>query len=284
MQLPRFERVVVVGVGLIGGSVALAVRERGLARTVIGISRSPQSVDRLLELGVVDEATTNAREALAKADLVVVCSPVGAAVEAVLAGLRDAPEHALVTDAASTKSGLINQIYAEHPRGGDRYLGAHPLAGDHRSGPEWARADLFVGATTVVTPVPQTAPMTSDAISGFWGALGSRVLSLTPAEHDTRLARTSHLPHVVAAALAAATSEEDLLLAATGWADTTRVAAGSAALWRDILMANAPATAQAIANLQMQLTEWSQAIQNADAQRIEQLLEDGKRRRDALGS
>ncbi|MEO1495717.1 MAG: prephenate dehydrogenase/arogenate dehydrogenase family protein [Planctomycetota bacterium] len=283
MPEPTYQRLAVIGVGLIGGSVALAARARGLAGRVVGYARSDASEKRLRELGVVDEVAREIPAAVDGADFVVVATPVGAAASAAQSALRHAPKHALVTDAASTKARLVERVVRDAGEAASRFVGAHPLAGDHRAGAEFARADLFDGAATVITPVAGASDDAQHRVAAFWEALGSRVYALSPAEHDARLARTSHLPHVAASAVAAITPEADLSLAATGWADTTRVAAGSPSLWRDILLANSEATAEAVDRLREELAQMAVALHAADGDQIEKILQRGKRRRDALG-
>ncbi len=280
LSKPPFQHAVILGVGLIGGSIALALRERGLADRVTGIARSPERADNLLQLGLVDEATDDLGAGLKGADLVVSCLPVGKIADSLLMAAQHTAPGALLTDAGSTKGEIVAKVEAKVAG----FVGSHPLAGDHRTGPEAARADLLDGALSIVTPTASTSPATIAAAKQLWESLGSRVEAMSPAEHDRVLALTSHVPHVVAAALAAHTPEEVLRLAATGWADTTRVAAGSPTLWRDILLANREAVTLGIKSLSEELAAYSEALAEADGNKIEQLFAEGKRRRDALGS
>lgn len=283
---PPYRRVAVIGVGLIGGSVALALRERGLAKRVIGVVRSPDRVQRALDSGVVEEATADMESACGGADVVVVATPVGSVARAALEAAQHAAPDALVTDGGSTKAIIVRDVDTHWPTDGDglAFVGAHPLAGDTATGPEAARADLFEGATTVVTPSPKTPAAGLEAARVFWEGLGSTVIELTPERHDELLALTSHVPHVAAAAVASITPDEAILLAATGWADTTRVASGSATLWREILLANQAPVAGALRRLGKELEAYADALDAGDGDAIERLLEEGKRRRDALGS
>lgn len=287
MPQPPYQRVVVVGVGLIGGSVALALRERGLAKEVVGVVRSAESKARLEELGLVDRVTTDHREAFAGAQVIVVATPVGAIVSEVARALEEATNGALITDAGSTKAEIVALTRGSTEReDAPAFIGAHPLAGDHRSGPEAARADLLEGATTVITPTFEAGELetTRDGVRGFWEALGSNVIEMLPARHDELLALTSHVPHVAAAAVAATTPAEALPLAATGWADTTRVAAGSALLWREILLANRAPIAGGLRQLIKELEAYAAALDSGDGDTLERMLEEGRLRRDALGS
>lgn len=287
MPQPPYQRVVVVGVGLIGGSVALALRDRGLAKEVVGVVRSAKSQARLEKLGLVDRVTTDHREAFAGAQVIVVATPVGAIVSEVARALEEAPSGALITDAGSTKAEIVAQIKGRVKREDSPvFVGAHPLAGDHRSGPEAARADLLDGAVTVLTPTSEAEDFGAcrDDARAFWESLGSKVIEILPERHDELLALTSHVPHVAAAAVAATTPADALPLAATGWADTTRVAAGSASLWREILLANRAPIACGLRELAEELEAYSAALDASDGDTLERMLEEGRLRRDALGS
>ncbi|MGL4512746.1 MAG: prephenate dehydrogenase [Lacipirellulaceae bacterium] len=283
-----YQSVAIVGAGLIGGSVGLALRERKLARRTVALARSEESARRVLRAGVVDEATTSAGEGLLDADVVVVATPVGRVAESVLAALRLAPAGALVTDAGSTKATIVaaveSGLAAIAREAYPAFVAAHPLAGDHRTGPEAARAGLFQGAVTILTPTAATPEAAVERARTFWSSLGCRVEVMTPAAHDACLALTSHVPHVAAAAVAATTPLEALAMAATGWADTTRIAAGSPELWRDILLANRGPVAEGLRSLGDLLRAYAVALDAADGPTLERLLEEGRRRRDALGS
>lgn len=286
MADPRYQRVVIVGVGLIGGSLGLALKERNLAGTVVGVSRTSKAAANLCRLGVVDEATQDLQKGVMDADLVLVATPVANITPIVLEIAPKLSPSCLVTDAGSTKLGIVEGVsqglatLASPPQ----FIGSHPLAGDHKSGPESARADLFEDAVTVVTPTATTASATTTRVTEFWESVGCRVQSASPKQHDELLAMTSHLPHVAAAALASVTPEEALPLTATGWADTTRVAAGAAELWRDILLSNRKAIADGIESLETELQAYRQALKEANAEELQKLLEQGRQRRNALGS
>ncbi|MEY2788634.1 MAG: hypothetical protein RLZZ34_1777, partial [Verrucomicrobiota bacterium] len=186
-----------MGVGLLGGSLGLALKRRGLAGEVHGFVRRASSVAECLALGVVDRCSRNLAEAVADADLVVLCSPVGQMPELFREMSRHLPPECLVTDVGSVKSALVGEIEPLARAAGVRYVGSHPMAGAEKSGPAHARADLFDGAVCVVTPTSSSDPAAVRAIRGVWEAVGSRVLQMTPALHDDLVARSSHLPHVV---------------------------------------------------------------------------------------
>jgi prephenate dehydrogenase len=286
--MPASQRVAIVGVGLIGGSIGLALRQRGLAAEVVGVGRRAGSLEKAVAYGTIDRGTTNLVDGVAEADWVVVATPVGGIVDAVVSAALASPR-AAITDAGSTKADICRALKAqaanpERPvplRG--RFVGSHPLAGDHRTGPEHARADLLVGRTVVVTPEDDTPPGLVERVKAFWESLGATVEFLGPEEHDRALAATSHLPHLVAAALAGATPEEWLRLAATGWADTTRIAASDPGLWTQIFSQNRVAVIDALRRLEHGLAALADAIDRDDAAAVTARLQEAKRIRDALG-
>lgn len=276
-----FERTVIVGVGLLGGSIGKALRERGMSRTVVGVGRRRETLDSACQLGAIDQAEIDLEKACADADLVVICTPVQQIVEFVRKAACVARRDALITDVGSTKASICQQL--ENLDGG-QFCGSHPLAGSDKSGVEHADAGLFVDRTVAVTPTEKTSDELLTRVEAFWQKLGSRTLRMTPQEHDTALAMTSHLPHVVASALAAATPQALLPLAASGWCDTTRVAAGSVELWLQILEENREQVLAALGNYSKSLQTWIEALEHQDAAAIESLLTLGKKKRDSVGN
>lgn len=276
--MSKWDTVAIVGVGLIGGSIGLALRRRKLARHVVGIGRRTVSLRQAKQAGACDLTTTDLAKGVADAELVVVCTPVGQIVAHVRAVVAARPE-ALVTDAGSTKGEIVTQLAAELPPGA-RFVGSHPLAGGEKRGPSQANADLLVGRTVVMTPTSATAARDATAVRQFWKALGAQVREMTPAAHDAALAATSHLPHAVAAALAAVTPAETLPLTASGWRDTTRVAAGDAELWRQIFAQNRTDLAAAIGRLTDKLDALRGALVRGDDAAVLALLEEAKARRE----
>lgn len=285
--MQRFENVAILGVGLIGGSIGLALRKRGLAKRIVGVGRRQASLDRALACGCIMEATTSIEQGVRAAELAVICTPVDLITNSVAEVGRYCSDQCVITDAGSTKSEWIGQAeksLAERFKSGLPFVGSHPIAGSERSGPEAANADLFVGRVTVVTPTAASNPTATTTIGQFWESLGSRVIQLSPEAHDEGLAYSSHLPHLVAAALAAATPQNALALTGTGWQDTTRIAGGDAELWRQILLSNRSCTLKALADFERVLTGYRAALESADGAALTSLLEEGKSRRDALGS
>jgi len=298
MKAPKahWSTVVIVGVGMIGGSIGLALKARKLAGRVIGVGRSAASLAEAKRLHAIDDAATDIAAAVATADLVVVATGVAS-----ISGILEAVDAAarpgtLLTDAGSVKARIVaSWEKGRRPRGPSkdgasvrgrrgRFVGGHPVAGSHRRGPAAADPNLFNGRVTIVTPVAATPAADVEEISGFWSALGSTVYAMTPREHDRILAMTSHAPHVVAAAVAAATPAEARPFTAGGWRDTTRIAAGDPELWADILLDNAPAVARALARIAAGTAKIIDALESSDRRRLVSLLTRAKEDRDALGS
>ncbi|MFG0335682.1 MAG: prephenate dehydrogenase [Maioricimonas sp. JB049] len=278
----RVGTLAVVGVGLIGGSVAAAARQRGVAERVIGIGRRLERLQPAQAAGLIDECAIDP-SAAAEADLTVVCTPVDRIVDDVRAVAAAAQGQMLITDGGSVKQSICRRLGRGLPEGVS-FVGAHPLAGSEKSGWEHASSTLFDGRVCVVTPMPGNA---SDAAIeqtvAFWQALGMRTLQMEPHAHDRSLALTSHLPHVVASALASLLSDREFELAATGFRDTTRIAAGDPDLWTAILLQNAEPVAAEIDLLIHRLQEFQQWISDGEAADVRRLLAKGKSRRDRLG-
>ncbi|MCA9271384.1 MAG: prephenate dehydrogenase/arogenate dehydrogenase family protein [Planctomycetales bacterium] len=277
--MPTRFNVAIIGVGLIGGSVGLALRQRKLATKVVGVGRRAGSLAKARRCGAVDATTTQLARGVRDADLVVVCSPVEMIAQHVRQAAAACPAGALITDAGSTKASLVAELSG--PLGRDvRFVGSHPLAGSEKTGPENASAALFEDRLVVVTPSDDATAKDVRAIENFWRSLGARTVRMNAAEHDAAVAATSHAPHVIAAALAAATDARHLPLVAGGWLDTTRIAAADAQLWRQILLDNRQNTLAALDAFEARLAEFRAALSEADGARLARLLDAGKKRRD----
>ena len=282
--MPNYPKVTVIGVGLIGGSIGRALKERGLTEQVAGVGRRQASLDRALQCGAIDTATTDLAAGVENANVVIVATPVASVTHDVCRVLETAAEHALVTDVGSTKANICASIEANNAGAGANFVGSHPLAGDHRSGPEHARGDLFEGKVVVITPTASSLASVVERAEGFWESLGARVVQMPPEQHDQALAATSHLPHLVASALASSTPMDWLPLAARGWADTTRVAAADPELWTQIFAQNTPDVVAALDRLIETLQQARAGLLAEDPSAIKEILEHAKRTRDALGN
>jgi prephenate dehydrogenase len=286
--MAEYDTVAIVGVGLIGGSIGMALRERKLARRIVGVGRRQTSLDAARTIGAIDHGVTNLATGVAEAQLVIVATPVDLVAERVVQAVAASPPGALITDVGSTKESIVSMVDSALAtrRSGPRFVGSHPLAGDHRTGAEHARADMFEGRTVVVTPSDATRTAAVTEVIGFWQSLGANVKTMSPARHDAALAITSHLPHVAAVALAAATPTELLGLTASGWRDTTRVAGGDPKLWQAIFAANRQHVLDAIDMLSQTLENLRETLEQGDYESLAAMLEAAakkKRERDALG-
>lgn len=267
----QIDRLAVVGVGLIGGSVALAARQRGLAREVIGVGRNPQRLRAAVEAGVVNSFCRV--EELPRVQLAVICTPVDRVAEDAAAVLKQTEADTLVTDAGSVKGAILDSLLRESRQ---RFIGAHPLAGSHLTGFEHASANLFNDRVCVLTPTPESPPAAVKRIREFWEQLGMRVREMTPAHHDAALARTSHFPHLAAALVAAAVPAAELPLAAGGFRDTTRVAQGDPELWSAIFELNAGPLRDEISRATAHLDNLARALESGDRAAITAFLEQAR--------
>ena len=250
----------VVGVGLIGGSVALAARKRWPDCRVVGLGRSRDRLAPAVDAGVLNEATDRPED-LAGCTLVVACTPVdriAADLAAVAPHLR---EDAVLTDAGSTKA-TVCEAASKLPRPG-RFVGGHPMAGSEKTGWRNATADLFEGRTAAVTPTERCHPDATGRVAQFWSSLGSRVLLCDPEVHDRLVAAVSHMPHLAASAVVRAAGD-DLSLAASGFADATRLAAGDPDLWTAIVRENAGPVAESLAALESEIRSAREAVERSD--------------------
>lgn len=281
--MPAWNRVVIIGVGLLGGSIALAMKQRGLAKCIAGTGRNPERLQKALQTGLIDEFYTEIEPAALDADLVIACTPVQKIAPDILASTRWSKPTTLFTDVGSTKAAIISELSGKISRG--HFVGSHPLAGSEKSGFENARPDLFENRLTIITPGEETPPEATERIESLWKSLGAQVREMSPLQHDAILAITSHLPHLVAAALATTTPPDHLDFVAAGWRDCTRIAAGDIQLWCQILRENRLPVLQAVENFAKVLHDWQNALENNQPEQIIRLLESGKHIRDqAVGN
>jgi prephenate dehydrogenase len=276
-----FERVCIVGVGLIGGSLGLALRGRRLVRSVVGVGHRSASIHRALAMGALDSATLRLAEGVKDADLVVLATAVGLIVEMGEQAAADLRPGCIVSDVGSTKSHIVHRLEGAL---GDavHFVGAHPIAGSEKRGIDAARADLFEKSVCVLTPTLRTDAEALRRLAELWAAVGAKVATLSPEEHDVVLARTSHVPHLTAGALIGLLAERDALFVGTGLRDTTRVASGDAGLWTDIILTNREAVLKAMESLSEKVSELRRAVQTNDRDKLTSLLDAAARRRDRL--
>ena len=259
------QSVAVLGVGLLGGSIGLAVRQAMPGCRVVGYVNRPAAVAGAGD--VVDVATASLPEAVSAADLVILCTPIGQ-FKTLLEQLGPLLKSgAIVTDVGSTKRSVATWAKRALPPTVD-FVGSHPMAGGERHGVRHSRADLLEGAICVVTPEETTKPATVQAVREFWRLLGMRPIEMSPHMHDALVARSSHLPHAVAAALVHQQDAGSLSVAGRGLLDTTRIAAGDAGVWRDILLDNRDNVIAAVQSLQNELSEFTAILTAADSDRL----------------
>jgi len=272
-------RISVIGLGLLGGSVALAARARGVADEVVGAGRSRASVDAALASGAFSRVAAGP-EAVAGAELVVLATPVGVMATELARIAPSLAPGALVTDVGSVKSQLAETLPGLLPPGAT-YVGAHPMAGSHHRGMAHARADLFEGAACIVTPARDSRPEAVERVAAFWQALGARVFLRDPARHDAEVAWVSHLPHALAFAYSralASAPEGSLDVAGAGFRDFTRIARSDAELWSEILLANRKSLAGPLQRAAAELAELARRLDADDADGLERFLAEARER------
>jgi prephenate dehydrogenase len=274
-------RLSILGVGLLGGSIGLAVKQTLNGCAVAGYGHRPASLRAARQMGAIDESYDDPAAAVRGADLVILCTPVGAFPDMLHRIGPALPPGAVVTDGGSTKATVVAAARHRLPHTA-HFVGSHPMAGSEKRGVEFARADLMRGAACIVTPDEATDPAALEKVESFWRLLGMRTTRTSPGEHDRRLADVSHLPHAVAAALVAMQDEASFELAGKGFADTTRIAAGDGGLWRDILLDNRGNVLDGIERFQAQLNRLASALRANDGPAVKAWLDAAARRRERL--
>ncbi|HSG69739.1 MAG TPA: prephenate dehydrogenase/arogenate dehydrogenase family protein, partial [Planctomycetaceae bacterium] len=273
--------VAIVGVGLIGGSIAAALKARGYTGKILGFGRNPQRLEQARGAGLLDEFSVEIEPLIEQASLVVICTPVDRIVEDVRRFAAEAQPGTLITDAGSVK-GEICSVLHDFAAGEVVFVGSHPMAGSEKNGFEYARADLFEGRVCIVTPDAGHDDSATNRTADFWKFLGMRVERLSPKLHDSAVAYSSHLPHLVAAALAYSLPDLHRRFVGTGIRDATRIAAGDPQLWDGILKMNSSEVKIALGHFSQVLHEFEQGLDEEGAPSLKNLLEQAKKNRDAL--
>jgi len=273
---PRLNTVVIFGVGLIGGSFALALKAAGAAKRIVGLGRNPANLERALELGVIDEACRDPA-VVAAADLVLIATPVGqmgAIMETIAPHLA---AHTVVTDGGSTKQDVVALAYSKLGVRVAQFVPGHPIAGAEHSGVAAAKADLFRARKVVLTPLPENSERSIRRVRAAWRLCGARLFRMQPAEHDRVFAAVSHLPHLLSYALvdqvARHPNGKQLFdYAAGGFRDFTRIASSHPEMWRDICVANRKAILTELAGFERELAEVKQLLRTGDAAGLEKMF------------
>jgi prephenate dehydrogenase len=277
MTQPLFKKIVIFGVGLIGGSFALALRKAHAVDSVVGFGRSAATLQQAQQLGIIDRIGQDVAAEVSNAALVLLATPVGQMAELMARIAPHLGAHTLITDGGSTKNDVVRDAYAQLGSKVAQFVPAHPIAGDEQSGPAAARAGLYLGKKVVLTPLPENSPQAVARVQAAWQACGAVVSELTPQQHDEVFAAVSHLPHLLSFALAHDLAQRDnrellLSFAASGFRDSTRLAASSPEMWRDICLANRVALLKELQIYIAELTQMSTALAAGDAAQLEQIF------------
>lgn len=289
MAQPLFKKIVVFGVGLIGGSFALALRKANAVGEVVGFGRSAATLEQAKQLGILDRVGDDEGAEVRDADLVLLSTPVGQMADIMA---RIAPylgAHTVVTDGGSTKGDVVAAARANMGGRIAQFVPAHPIAGAEKSGAAAAMAELYAGKKVVLTPLPENAEESVARVRHAWALCGAKVSELTAEQHDAIFAAVSHLPHLLSFALVhdlAQRDDRDLLLsfAASGFRDFTRIAASSPEMWRDICLANRKALLCELEKYTAELNLLSQALELCDADRLEAVFSEARKVRSSWHS
>lgn len=272
----------IVGVGLLGGSIALAVRERGLAHRIIGVSQEEQPLAFAQQRGMIDEGYLHFHDAIQEASVAIICTPVDKIAPIASTLLSKFPE-IIVSDVGSSKAQIVSAMTTTGPLS-SRFIGGHPMAGSHNNGPEYAVADLFQDRLMFLTPVASTSPRATDLMTQFWQGLGSRVVEMDADRHDAIMAKISHLPHIASYVLGGAIEDEYLQYCGTGMRTMTRLAGGDPTMWTAIALSNQQHLLQCMEKFNEGMLAFEQALKAGDAARLHELFTQGRRTHHALGS
>lgn len=269
-----FEKIALIGIGLIGSSLARVIRREGLASHIAISTRSAITLNRAEQLGLGDSYTTKATEAVGNADLVIVSVPVGASEQVAKEIAPALKKGAIVTDVGSTKASVIAQMQPHIPEG-VHFIPGHPLAGTEKSGPDAGFADLFQNRWCIFTPLPDTDPAALEKLSDFWRRCGANIDTMDPNHHDMTLAIVSHLPHIIAYNivgtaddLETVTKSEVIKYSASGFRDFTRLAASDPTMWRDVCLHNKDAILEMLARFSEDLASLQRAIRWGDGDKL----------------
>jgi prephenate dehydrogenase len=281
----RWNKISLIGMGLMGGSLALAIKQGQLAIKIHGYARRPESAVDARRLGIADVLTQSLQEAVLDADLVVLCTPLSQ-MQTLTAQMRSCLKAgAVVTDVGSVKGSVVQELEPLVHAAQAHFVGSHPMAGSEKTGLAAARADLFRNAICLVTPGAHASAEAICTVQNFWKAVGASPLRMTADLHDDLVSRSSHLPHVVAAELAnyvlsPANPKEQALVCANGFRDTTRIASGSPEMWRDISLANRKNLGRVLGVFIEDLQEFQLALEREDIKAVEEFFIKAKQRRD----
>jgi len=279
--MKRFRKITIIGVGLIGGSIGLAIKRKRLADEVVGVFRHKSTLSRALKCKAIDRGVSSIRDGVRGADLVIVATPVHSIPAITKEAARYVKKNTIITDVGSTKDWIVANI--EKGLGGSTkvfFVGSHPMAGSDHTGVEFARPTLLDKTPCIVTKTAKTNSRALKTIANFWKALGAKVEIMSPASHDKHITMISHLPHLVAFAIAGAVPESDLIYAAEGFKDTTRVASSDPGLWADIFLTNKKKIIDACRMFEAYYKDIIKSLSKDDYTLVVKLLAKAKAKRD----
>lgn len=281
----RWEKISIIGVGLLGGSIGLAVRKTQVAKRVEGYVRREESISKCESIGAVDKASCNLKEIVSGADLIILCTPLAQMKTLVEKMEPFIEKNSIVTDVGSAKAKVVKELEPLIASMGAHFVGSHPMAGSEKTGVDAAKPNLFIGSICVITPTNNSNENAVKKIEEFWKDLGGRVLKISPELHDELVSRSSHLPHIIAAELARYVlnpeyPKEQALLCSSGFRDTTRIASSSPEMWRDIVLANRAQLSTVLEEFLNGLIKFKELLDKEDAEKIEQFFKNAKKLRD----
>jgi prephenate dehydrogenase len=281
INMRMFRKVVIAGIGLIGGSLGLAIRKHQLAREIVGLSNKHSTLVEAMKVKAIDTGFTDIPKALHHADLIILATPVDAIVTLMTAMNPHIKRGCIVTDVGSAKANIV-EAAERNLTHFPFFVGSHPLAGSEKKGVQFARDDLFQGANCIITPTNKTYTQAQEKVAEFWTKLGSKVKVMSPDEHDQTLAYVSHIPHLLAYGLMETIPENVLEFASRGLKDTSRIAASTPLMWKDICMANSRNILRALDEFVARLALYRQSIVKRDEKALIEHFEEAKRKRDLL--
>lgn len=272
-----FNKVVIFGTGLIGGSLGLALKRKHLVGRIIGLSRHKKNAGKALKMGSIDRVGSSL-EAVRDADLVILAAPVDAIINIALKIAKRLKKDCVVIDVGSTKENIVARAGALIPN----FVGCHPLTGSEKKGIENARGNIFTGSICIITPTAETKKNHLNKIKLLWRRLGARVVILTPKKHDQALAFTSHLPHAVAFSLIGSIPDKFLSISSGGLKDTTRISGSNELLWREIFLSNRENLLVSVSFFQAKLAALKLALEDKNMKRLTKILSAAKEKRERL--
>ncbi len=276
-----FRRVAIVGVGMMGASLGIAIKKKGLAAKVIGVGRHETSLREAISLGAIDESSIDLKKGVFGADLIILAAPVGGILDILDVLGSELKRGCIITDLGSTKLQIVERAdkCLHHSV---LFVGSHPLVGSEKKGPTYANGQLYDGGTCIMTPTDKTNRLAKDKIRQFWSQLGMQVKVMTPVEHDEILAYVSHLPHLLAFALMKAVPDQYMEHAAAGLKDTTRIAASDPVMWRDIVLSNQRNILKALDEAVKNLSAMRRAIVTQEAEPLSDIFRQAKTKREGI--